>query len=90
MKDKHKYLAWVVSSLTSSYRYCVMRPPLPVPLFLYTASNEGFIGLHPKPLFIQNQLIVLFAQIYLQMNQTDKINFIIIKRIGGNLIQISK
>jgi len=67
-----------------------MRPSFPVPLLLYTASNEGFIGLHPKPLLIQNQLIVLFTQIYLQMDQTVKIKFIIIKRIGRNLIQISK
>jgi hypothetical protein len=76
--------------MTSSYRYCVMRPPFPIPLLLYTVSNEGFIGLNPKPLFIQNQLIVLFAQIYLQMDQTVEFNFIIIKRIGRNSIQISK
>jgi hypothetical protein len=67
-----------------------MLPPFPVPLLLYTASNEGFIGLHPNPLLIQNQLIVLFVQIYLQMDQTVKINFIITKRIGRSLIQISK
>jgi len=45
-----------------------MHPPFPVPILLYTASNEGFIELYPKSLLIQNQLIVLFAQIYLQMD----------------------
>jgi len=83
IKHKHKNVAWFVSGLTSSYRYCVMLPPFPVSLLLYTASNEGFIGLHPNPSLIQNQLIALFAQIYLQMDQTVKINFIIIKKSVG-------
>lgn len=44
--------------------------PFLVPHLLYSASNEDYIGLLHKPLLIQNQLIVLFTQIYFKMDQT--------------------
>jgi hypothetical protein len=45
--------------------------------------QRRYIGLHPKPLLTQNQLILLFTQIYLKMNNSVSLSLLIIERTVG-------